>query len=115
MEAGGTTWGAIKVYSKAAGAYDERADDVLRRFAGQAAIFVSNVHTAQSAKSIGDDLKGILRSRDVIATAAGMVMVRKKLDHAGAYRQLVSLARGAHIPLHELAERLVASPVPQGR
>jgi GAF domain-containing protein len=115
MEAGGTTWGAIKVYSKAAGAYDKRADDVLRRFAGQAAIFVSNVHTAQSAKSTGDDLKRILRSRDVIATATGMVMVRNELDHADAYRQLVSLARGARIPLYELAERLVASPVPRGR
>jgi GAF domain-containing protein len=111
MEAGDTTWGAIKVYSNSVGSYDQRAEDVLRRFAGQAAIFVSNVHTAKSAERIGDELKETLRSRDVIATATGMVMARKRLDSEDAYRQLVSLARRAQIPLRELAERMVASPV----
>jgi len=95
MEAGGTPWGAIKVYAESAGAYDERAEDVLRRFAAQAAIFVSNVHLA----------------RDLIATATGMVAARKGLDPERAYRQLISLSRSARIPLSELAERMVASPV----
>jgi GAF domain-containing protein len=111
MEAGDTTWGAIKVYSTSVGSYDERAEGMLHRFADQAAIFVSNVHTAQSADRICDELKETLRSRDVIATATGMVMARKMLDSEHAYRQLVSLARRAQIPLRELAERMVASPV----
>ncbi|KAA0101868.1 ANTAR domain-containing protein [Mycolicibacterium sp. P1-18] len=41
----------------------------------------------------------------------GMVMARRGLDSERAYRQLVSLARQARIPLTELAERMVASPV----
>jgi GAF domain-containing protein len=111
MEAGGTSWGAVKVYSESAGSYEHRDEDVLRRFADQAAIFVSNVHTAQTAERIGDDVKETLRTRDVIATATGMVMARRGLDSAHAYRQLLSLARSARVPLRELAERIVDSPV----
>jgi GAF domain-containing protein len=110
LEVGGASFGAVKVYSSTAAAYDERGEDLLRRFADQAAIFVSNVHTAQSAQRIGDELKKTLRSRDVIATARGIVMVRKGVDSDGANRQLFALARRARIPLRELAERIVAAP-----
>ena len=109
MEAGEASWGAVKVYSATANAYDERSEDLLRRFASQAAIFVSNVHTAQSARRIGDELKDTLRSRDVIATARGMMMARKRIDSTEAHRQLLFLAQRAGILVSELAERLVAS------
>ncbi|MGZ8690810.1 MAG: GAF and ANTAR domain-containing protein [Aeromicrobium sp.] len=110
MEAGGTSWGAIKVYAVSADSYDERAEDLLRRFADQAAIFVSNVHTAQSAERVGDELKDLLRTRDVIATATGIVMARKGRDRESAFRQLMSLAHSARLPLRDLAERIVAFP-----
>jgi transcriptional regulator with GAF, ATPase, and Fis domain len=111
MEAGGTSWGAVKVYAKTADAYDERAEEILRRLADQAAIFVSNVDVARSAKRIGDEVKTTLRTRDVIATATGIMMSRKGLEHEDAYRHLLSLARSAGIPLAELAERILAAPV----
>jgi GAF domain-containing protein len=109
MEAGGTSWGAIKVYSATTGTYDESADDLLRRFADQAAIFVANVHTAQSTKSMGEDLKETLMGREVISTATGIVMAHKGLDYDSAFRQLVSLSRSARLSLRELAERMVAT------
>jgi GAF domain-containing protein len=112
MEAGGATWGAVKVYSATADAYDERGEDLLRRFADQAAIFVSNVHLSQSAQRISDELKATLRSRDVIAKATGIMMARRSMDSDRAYRQLLWLARRARMPLSELAERIVASPTP---
>ncbi len=111
MEAGGTSWGAVKVYAKTADAYDERAEEILRRLADQAAIFVSNVDVARSAKRIGDEVKTTLRTRDFIATATGIVMSRKGLEHEDAYRHLLSLAQGAGITLAELAERMLAAPV----
>jgi GAF domain-containing protein len=110
MEAGGTSWGAIKVYSDSAKSYDERAEDVLRRFADQAAIFVSNVHTAQAAERIGEASKDTLTSRSTIATATGMVMAWNGLEFEAAYRQLASDALHARIPLRQLAERLLAHP-----
>jgi AmiR/NasT family two-component response regulator len=111
MEAGGTSWGAVKVYAKTTHAYDERAEEILRRLADQAAIFVSNVAVARSAKRIGDEVKTTLRTRDVIATATGVMMSRKGLEHEDAYRHLMSLASSAGIPLAELAERMLAAPV----
>jgi AmiR/NasT family two-component response regulator len=62
------------------------------------------------AERIGDDVKETLRTRDVVATATGIVMARKGLDSAHAYRQLLSLARSTHVPLREVAQRIVASP-----
>jgi GAF domain-containing protein len=112
LEAGDTSWGAIKVYAQAAQAYDERAEDLLRRLADQAAIFVSNVHTARSAQRIKHDVEATLRSRDVIATATGVVMSRKNLEYEPAYRHLLSLARETRTPLKELAELMVARVQP---
>ena len=111
MEAGGTTWGAIKVYASTAQAYDAQSEDLLHRFAEQAAIFVSNVHLAQSAGRIGEDVKETLRARDVIATATGMVMAQNGLNQEAAYRRLVWLAGSARLPLRELAAAMAASPV----
>ncbi|MCV7421284.1 GAF and ANTAR domain-containing protein [Mycobacterium yunnanensis] len=111
MEAGGTTWGAVKVYGAAPNCYDERSAEVLRRFGAQAAIFTANVQTAEATQRLSDDLTDTLHSRDVIAVARGMVMARRGMDSERAYRQLVQLARQSRIPLTELAERMVASPV----
>ena len=112
MEAGGTTWGAMKVYANSPDSYDARSEDLLRRFSQQAAIFVGNVHTARSAQRIGDELKQTLKARDAIATATGMVMAQKGLDSQGSYRHLVWLAASARLPLRTLAEQIVASHQP---
>jgi len=109
MEAGGSSWGAVKVYSATPDSYDQRSEDLLRRFAGQAAIFVANVHTAQSTRQMSDGLRETLRNRGLIATARGMVMAKKGLDYERAYRQLVLYARQARLPLSDVAERMVAS------
>jgi GAF domain-containing protein len=111
MEAGGTSWGAIKVYAQTGQAYDERAEDLLGRLADQAAIFVSNVHTARSAQRINNDVETTLRTRDLIATATGIVMSRKGLEYEPAYRHLLSLARNTRTSLKEVAELLVGARV----
>jgi GAF domain-containing protein len=102
--------GAMKVYSRDVGAYDEKDEDVLRRFADQAAIFVSHVQTAEATGRISDRLKDTLRSREVIATARGVVMSRQGLDAQAAYRYLIARSEQEKLPLRTLAERIVASP-----
>lgn len=109
LDAGGKTWGAIKVYSERPHSYDEAAEDVLRRFAAQAAIFVSNVHTAQSIEQLSADTRETLRSRDNIATATGIVMSRRSLDRQSAHRHLMHLAQQSRLPLSELAQRMVTT------
>jgi GAF domain-containing protein len=102
--------GAMKVYSTVADAYGENDEKLLRRFADHAAIFVGNLQTAQAAEHVSELLKETLNSRDVIATARGIVMVQQRLDVDGAYRHLMTLAQRARLPLRQLAERIVDDP-----
>jgi GAF domain-containing protein len=102
--------GAIKVYSDTIDTYDEASEDLLHRFASQAAIFVSNLQTVQAAKNLSDELRETLRGRDAIAIARGVVMARKALDADSGYRHLMDLSRRVRIPVRELAERIISEP-----
>jgi transcriptional regulator with GAF, ATPase, and Fis domain len=102
--------GAIKVYSDTVDTYDEASEDLLHRFAAQAAIFVSNMQTVQAAKNLSGGLRETLMGRDAIAIARGVVMARKALDADSGYRHLMDLSRRARIPIRELAERIISEP-----
>jgi GAF domain-containing protein len=102
--------GAMKVYSTEIGAYDEKDEELLRRLADQAAIFVAHVQTADAAERVSDRLKDTLHSREVIATARGMVMSQRQLDREAAYRYLIYRSEQESRPLRELAEHMVANP-----
>ncbi|MEW5809236.1 MAG: GAF and ANTAR domain-containing protein [Actinomycetota bacterium] len=101
--------GAIKVYSTTADAYSDTDADVLRRFALQAAIFVSNVLTVQAAEQMGDTLKEALRHRDIVAMARGIIMARNRIGPDEAFRQLVMESHGSRRVLTQVAEWIVAS------
>lgn len=107
--AGDRPLGAIKVYSTTADAFSDRDTDVLRRFAVQAAIFVSNVQTVQSAGRMSDTLKQTLHNRDVLAMARGIVMARQGVGPDEAFRRLVVESHGSRQILAEVAARIVAS------
>ncbi|MCG5434044.1 GAF and ANTAR domain-containing protein [Mycobacterium sp. MYCO198283] len=109
LSVGDKAIGALKVYSTATAAYDERDEDLLRRFAEQAAIFVSNAQTAQAAEQLSDSLKETLRSRDTIATARGIVMAQQEVDADEAYRRLTELSYRRREPIRALAQRMVES------
>lgn len=102
--------GAMKVYSTVADAYDEKDEDLLRRFAIQAAIFVRNVIATQVAENVSDALRDTLHTRDLVATARGIVMARRGLDAEEANRYLMAESHRSHMVIRDLAERLVAAP-----
>jgi GAF domain-containing protein len=106
----GSALGAIKVYSTAVEAFDERDEDVLRRFADQAAIFVGNVQTARAAEQLSDLLKTTLRSRDLIAMARGILIARRGLSPDEAFRELAAESHRTRRLLREVAAEIVASP-----
>lgn len=101
--------GAIKVYSTTLDAYDDHAEDLLRRFADQAAIFVGNVKTVRSAERLSEQLKETLRSRDLIATARGILMARLGIGSAEAFRELAMESHRTHRLVGDVAARIVAS------
>jgi GAF domain-containing protein len=102
-------YGAIKVYSTEVDAFDERDEDLLRRFGEQAAIFVANVQTVEAAARLSDDLKQTLRTRDVVAMARGMVMARRRVGPEEAFRYLMAESHRARRSLRDVAESIVGS------
>jgi transcriptional regulator with GAF, ATPase, and Fis domain len=101
--------GAIKVYSTAVEAFDEHDEDILRRFAMQAAIFVGNVQTVRAAEHLSDQLKESLRSRDLIAMARGIVMARRGVGPDEAFRELTAESRRSRLLVRDVAAHIVAS------
>jgi GAF domain-containing protein len=109
LAAGGTSVGAIKVYSTQTDAYDERDEQVLALFAKQAAILLVNSRTLADARQLSTDLELALVRRDVIGQAKGVLIAQGATDEQAAFKMLVSASQRTQTKLHEVARQLIAS------
>lgn len=107
---GASAIGAIKVYSTAVEAFDERDEDLLRRFGQQAAIFVGNVLTVRAAARVSDQLKETLHFRDLTAMARGILMARRGISADEAFRELMAESYRSRRLVRDVAAQIVASP-----
>jgi GAF domain-containing protein len=114
LVAGDRSLGAIKVYAQQPGAFDRHAEHLLVMFAAQAAILLANVQSMEGARRLSDGLKDALRSRDVIATAKGIVMAREGIAEELALAVLVASAQREHKTLRDTAHALARSTVRRG-
>ncbi|MGX7723810.1 GAF and ANTAR domain-containing protein [Rhodococcus pyridinivorans] len=109
LQYAGRTLGALKVYSTRPYIYTADSEDILSRFADQAAILLANMHTLTEAEALNERLLQALRDRDLIATAKGIVMLRENLDADRAVQRLLELSAQRRIPVREVAAEIVAS------
>jgi GAF domain-containing protein len=109
LVAGDTALGTIKVYAGQADAYDDSSEHLLRMFAAQAATLVAHARSAEDARRLSDELRAAVRSRDLVATARGILMEREHLSEPDALALLVALARRENRVLQEVALGLVRS------
>ena len=105
----GRTLGALKVYSDRPHAYTSESEDILGRFADQAAILLTNMHTLSEAEALEERLSRALRDRDLIATAKGIVMLRENVDADRAVQRLLESSAQRRIAVREVAAEIVAS------
>ena len=101
--------GALKVYGRRPRAFDRHAEHLLVMFAAQAAILLANVRSVDRGRELSDALKDALRSRDVIATAKGVVMARDGVAEERALAALMAEAQREHRTLHQVAVALLRS------
>lgn len=101
--------GAIKVYSRQAGVYDLRAEEVLGLFAQQAAALLANMVALSDARRLSTELTDALANRDVIGQAKGVLMVQGAADDAVAFGLLAAASQRSNVKVHEVARRLVVS------
>ncbi|MBS9373634.1 GAF and ANTAR domain-containing protein [Rhodococcus sp. B50] len=109
LQYAGKTMGALKVYSVRPRAYSSDSEDILGRFADQAAILLANMHTLSEAEALNERLLRALRDRDMIATAKGIVMLRENLDAGRAVQRLLELSLQRRIAVREVAAEIIAS------
>jgi GAF domain-containing protein len=98
--------GAMKVYSGQVANFGPRSEYLMHMFAAQAATLVMEVRAAERARAISEDLRAVIRQRDVVSLAKGILMHRERVSEEDAFVMLVALARQQHVSMHEAAESL---------
>jgi GAF domain-containing protein len=115
MVAGDVSVGALKVYAEEPGTFDAAAEQRLRLFAAQSAIFVANLRTRERAERLSDGMREAIRGRDAISMAKGLLMGRDAVDEEAAFRALLARAEKEGTSVARTAQVLVDSAVRRGR
>jgi PAS domain S-box-containing protein len=92
--------GALNVYARASGAFDEEDDLIGHAYATHAAIALMHV-------DLETNLRTGLATRQEIGQAVGILMERHRLSAATAFDLLVQASQQAHLKLRDIAARVV--------
>ena len=99
--------GALNIYARDPGAFDEASRSVASRFAPYAAVAAGNLFAYQSARHMADNLQTALESRAVIDQAKGILMERYKLTADQAFQLLARASMTTNRKVRDIAEDLV--------
>lgn len=109
LNAGGESLGAMKIYSHEARAFDSGVESLLVRFADHAAVLVANKQSVERAEQLTDSLRDALSTRDLIATAKGIVMAHRQVDEESAFALLASASQRTNTKVRDVARAIVES------
>jgi GAF domain-containing protein len=101
--------GALNIYARRPGAFDDASRSVATRFAPYAAVAAGNVYAYQSARDMADNLQTALESRAVIDQAKGILMQRHKLTADQAFQALAQASMHTNRKVRDVADHLVAT------
>jgi hypothetical protein len=100
----GDNLGALNLFSRQAGGFDERSVLVGELFAAHAAV----AYSAAQRESV---LERALGSRELVGQAQGILMERGRLTAGQAFAELQRISQGSNVRLAEVARRLVETGV----
>lgn len=101
--------GALKLYATQPHVFTDGDRATASMFAAQAAILVSSAQTFRHAGQFSEELQGLLRERDTIARATGLVMGRQNVPEDRAFSYLMSRAQGEGGGVYQAATKLLGS------
>jgi GAF domain-containing protein len=104
---GGELLGVLKAYSREPGAYGDRDDRVLLLLADQAATLLANRQSPENAERLRTALQEMLRARDVIGQAKGILMAREGICEEYAAAVLVRASQRGERKVNDVARHLV--------
>jgi GAF domain-containing protein len=109
IDTGERVSGALNLYAREAGVFDERARSAATRFGPYAAVAASNLHAYQSARTLAHNLEAALESRAVIDQAKGVLVERFKITPDQAFQMLAEASMKANRKVRDIADHLVAT------
>jgi len=108
-------FGAMNVYAKEKGAFDEHAIAIGELFSTPAAIAVENAQVLAQAKRLAANLQAALVSRAVIDQALGIIMSRTGGTAEEAFDRLRSRSQAEHTKVSAVAQSVVDAAVRRAR
>jgi len=98
----GDDLGAMNLYNRTPGAFNEESRDIGSPFAAHAAVALAQVQQH-------DDFRTAMDTRDLIGQAKGILMERHNVTGAQAFQLLITVSQHRNIKLREVADELVSS------
>lgn len=103
--------GAINVYARGKGVFDEHAQRLGELFAAPAAVAVHNAYVLARARALTAQLERALSSRPVIDQAIGMLRARTGASTEDALARLREISQREHTKLVDVAQGVVNEAV----
>jgi GAF domain-containing protein len=103
----GDVTGALKVYATQPALFGDREERLLTMFAEQATVLLANVRSRDELEQANARLRAVVRSRDLVSMAKGILMARDDLAEHAAFAALVETARQQDVTVGEIARRIL--------
>ncbi len=100
--------GALNIYSRTASTFDVEAQETAEEFAHRASVILSDARACVTDSQMAVRFQGVLRNRDIIAIAKGIVMERDRVSEDEAFTTLRTLSLKGK-PLLNQAEAVMRS------
>jgi GAF domain-containing protein len=116
LSARGEALGALNLYSRTSGAFDEEVIQAqAMTFAHQASIVLANAQVYWDAHQLNENLSQALRTRSTIDQAIGIVLSGGGRSPEEAFDVLVRASQRENRKLREIAEALVQRAIDRGQ
>jgi GAF domain-containing protein len=106
LHAGSKSLGALNMYARQVGAFDDN-DQMVSVFVAHAATSLANSHAYWAAQTLSEQLKEALESRAVIEQAKGILMAGTRCDADSAFEQLKRSSQRSNQKLRDIAAGIV--------
>jgi hypothetical protein len=106
--------GALNVWSSRHDAFAPVESTLIAVFTSALSSIILTAARWAAAKKKADDLQTALETRDVIATAKGIVMVQRRLDVDDAFQWLVDVSQRMNRKVRDLAKVIADDPAVVG-
>jgi len=104
----GAVGGALNLYSRRTGGFDDDAIDLARTFVGYAAVALANAHLYDTTVTLAEQLRQAMEHRAVIEQAKGIVMSERRCTAEEAFVILTKISQDSNRKLRDIASALVA-------